>query len=704
MNESKTTLSVFLCDMVHNHLGAGSYMFPLNIGYLAAYMHKQLGDGVQTRLFKYPDALLKALETEVPDVIGFSNYTWNADLNNRLADHVRSLSPQALVVFGGPNINYSDKGVAEFFTSHPAVDFYVPYQGEIPLANLLARFVEVGRDRTQLAGQVIEGAYAYDTETSTVLRGQIPDRIKNPDDIPSPYLTGLLDEFFEFPLIPIVETNRGCPYQCIFCAQGLSSHHQINYFSIERVRAELQYIASHVKHTNILNLADSNFGIVERDLDIARDIAELTRTTGYPRRCNTNWAKNQPKIFKIAEVLDNVNLAVSLQSLDTEVLANVKRRNISIDFFRDIVERVNTLGGQSGTEIILGLPGETRQSHIETLRQLFDWDVSCIVCYNGLVLDGTEMAELKDEGKFRCRTRYRLIDSSFGKYGPITSFEAEQGIMATETMSEDELLGFRPVHWLIQFLWNYRFYYDLLKYLQVHGVNPLDFILRLIEDVETIAPRAVQSIFDDFKRQARAEWFDSVEDLRAHYVQGDNFRKLEQGQHGKMNGMYVFRVLLEAKEAFERYMFDTACRCMPTSAIHRDILRQIVEQLSASIIDFNHPWDKISHERILTGRFDLTAWRASNHSHAVAGFVRPRPCKWRVTLGDDQCQALEQLLHQYDHANKNVTLRKMSEFISVRELFYRFEPCESPVREIKNDRNVELSHYRSTGIPEKATS
>ena len=35
------------------------------------------------------------------------------------------------------------------------------------------------------------------------------------------------------------------------------------------------------------------------------------------------------------------------------------------------------------------------------------------------------------------------------------------------------------------------------------------------------------------------------------------------------------------------------------------------------------------------------------------------------------------VLRQYDHPNKNVTLRKMSEFISVRELFYRFEACET---------------------------
>ena len=47
------------------------------------------------------------------------------------------------------------------------------------------------------------------------------DRISDLETIPSPYLTGILDEFFETNLIPIIETNRGCPYRCTFIAQGL---------------------------------------------------------------------------------------------------------------------------------------------------------------------------------------------------------------------------------------------------------------------------------------------------------------------------------------------------------------------------------------------------------------------------------------------------------------------------------------------------
>ena len=37
------------------------------------------------------------------------------------------------------------------------------------------------------------------------------------NEIPSPYLSGMLDEFFEDRWMPVLETNRSCPYRCTLC-------------------------------------------------------------------------------------------------------------------------------------------------------------------------------------------------------------------------------------------------------------------------------------------------------------------------------------------------------------------------------------------------------------------------------------------------------------------------------------------------------
>ena len=38
--------------------------------------------------------------------------------------------------------------------------------------------------------------------------------------IPSPYLSNRLDEFLDGKLLPITQTNRGCPFTCTFCTEG----------------------------------------------------------------------------------------------------------------------------------------------------------------------------------------------------------------------------------------------------------------------------------------------------------------------------------------------------------------------------------------------------------------------------------------------------------------------------------------------------
>ena len=58
---------------------------------------------------------------------------------------------------------------------------------------------------------------------------------------------GLLDEFFDDKLTPMLQTSRGCPYSCTFCHDGIAYMNKTRAFSPERVREELAYIEARVK-------------------------------------------------------------------------------------------------------------------------------------------------------------------------------------------------------------------------------------------------------------------------------------------------------------------------------------------------------------------------------------------------------------------------------------------------------------------------
>lgn len=664
----KKKIKIYLCDLAHNYLGAGTYMFPLSIGYIAAYTNKFFSKDVDIQLFKYPQNFIDEFKKNKPELVGFSNFVWNADLNNRVSRWIKSISPETIVVFGGPNIDYSSEGYKRFFTTHVAVDFYVLHQGETPFVNLLKEIFNKNLDLSRLKSKAIDDVIFYDKNSDGIVEGKTLPRIKEVDTIPSPYLTGLLDKFFETNLIPIVETNRGCPYQCTYCCQGLVSHHKIEFYSLERIKEELKYIANKTKSTNMLIFADSNFGIVERDIEIAKYVAKLMEETNYPRKVNMNWAKNQPKIFEIARILKNINLIISLQSLDETVLKNIKRHNIETSIFKNVVDKINKANGMSGTEIILGLPSQTKKSHMESIRKLFNWNVSYIICYNCYILEGSEMSLARKSGEFKCQTKFRLIDNSFGKYDGLMSLEAEEGIRSTPTMSEQEILYFRPIHWLIQFLWNYRFYYDLLKYLQLLKINPLDYIVQLIDKVDDInTPKKIKKIFNEFKEEAKAEWFDSPEALRQYYSQPEKFDWLIKGNYGKMNSKYIFKILLEAREEFEAYLYNTVVNMC--SSEKQALSKEILNFLSVAIIDFSEDEDEIFKEKTIFSKYNILEWKEFGYGRNLKDFYLPKGGKFLFYLTEEQKKSLEILLKQYKHENKNVTLRKMSEYMDIRDFF-----------------------------------
>ena len=135
-----------------------------------------------------------------------------------------------------------------FFKDFPYFDIYIPDDGEIGFSNVIEKALECNIDeiRTNVLQSPIEGCIIKNNG-GVLLYSFANTRIKKLDDIPSPYLSGMLDQFFDENLIPMIQTNRGCPFTCTFCTDGRDSVNQVNRFSKERIKEEIEYIAKHVK-------------------------------------------------------------------------------------------------------------------------------------------------------------------------------------------------------------------------------------------------------------------------------------------------------------------------------------------------------------------------------------------------------------------------------------------------------------------------
>ena len=165
-----------------------------NVPFGAAYL-KQAAAGIKdTRVDILPQstssyladaALLREILERQPDIVGFTVYCWNLDRSLYLASRLKmAYGPQ--IIFGGPEITPDNRRAF-----HDAVDFRVFGEGESVFRNLL------------------QDPSFWRHEYAHAPADHIFQSCRNP------YLADILEP--EIENMMLVETQRGCPYNCGYC-------------------------------------------------------------------------------------------------------------------------------------------------------------------------------------------------------------------------------------------------------------------------------------------------------------------------------------------------------------------------------------------------------------------------------------------------------------------------------------------------------
>ncbi|OSM02201.1 putative cobalamin B12-binding domain-containing protein [Magnetofaba australis IT-1] len=644
---------------------------------MGAYALKKFPHDVEVRLFKRPELMIAAIQAERPDVVGLSHYVWNAQLDKLVYQIAKAANPQCLTVGGGPNftdINANETHAKRFFQRQQACDVFVLNQGEAGFAALLERWLGLGCDLAALRRDPLEGALinASGDGQAVHVRGGLP-AFMDLDEIPSPYLTGMLDDFFAETMTPIIETNRSCPYRCTFCAWGIGAG-KLSQYSLERVFAEIDYIAAHRPKSMNLFLGDANFSILPRDTQIAERLRAAHDAHGYPGFCSIQWNKGAPqRVIETAKALKGLaDITATLQSSNEKTLAAIKRKNLSLETIGDVVKTLEREGVSSivFSELILGLPEETRESHLAAIRDLMDAGVE-VTNYNLYLLEGTEMESPEQRAQYFKQTGWRLQDGGYGEYAGQRVVEGQEIVLETASMSREALRAFRFTHFLIQFLWSKRYYFDVLKLLQVHGVHPLDAILA-IDAAMRGAEGDLGGVMADFNRDHDLENFATMQALAEYWTADEPFDRLRRGDYGKLNYAFSQRILLDAFEPFNALVQEVGQALLRHIAAPAEALEQLAEAirfgaaLRVRLTDALEWVEQCDFE----SRYDFLSWRKAGFEGAPAK-MNGTPFVYHFQLQPEQKSNLQRQLNQFRAQNPRMTLRKMGEYISAQEFFYR---------------------------------
>jgi radical SAM superfamily enzyme YgiQ (UPF0313 family) len=419
---------------------------------------------VEIKLYDDPDLILEGIDSWKPHIVGLSNYMWNAEINRLVFDHVKDILPDTVCVAGGPEFPTDENDAEKYLRERPSIDFYCQLEGEFAFPGLIARIKE-GKDLRHLKAHSVAGMAAIDPQHNKIVYWDRIERIPDLNVIPSPYLSGLFDQYFNGEYTPAIQTARGCPFSCQYCRASHKNYSKVVSFSLERVKEELDYIAQRIHRfkTVGLRIMDSNFGILQRDIKIAEHIRKIQDRYGWPNSIQADTTKNNyDRAFSIAEILQNKMQPVcSLQTTNEETLKLIKRENLPFDEYVRMQKKFVVWSMKPATELIIPMPLETKESFLETLRKVYSAGMENIVVFTWMMLPGTGLASKEFRRKYRLKTGYRIIPRQFGVYKGRKCFEIEEICYETSTMSFQDYLQCRG-HAFLSYLLG-RSQYDLVK-------------------------------------------------------------------------------------------------------------------------------------------------------------------------------------------------------------------------------------------------
>ena len=535
---------VYSADLTHTGNGTMALTFPLGASYIVSYAKKVLGKDFDFKLFKYQDDLSRAILDNPPIVLALSNYCWNIELGYELIKWTKSLDPNTVIVVGGPNFPTESSEKKSFLSFRPLIDFYIESEGEIGFVNLLQKLKDYDFNVKSLKKNQENIANCTYLCENNLIEAKI-ERIKDVNIIPSPYLNGVMDEFFRIPIIPMVETTRGCPFSCTFCADGLSFKNKVYSYNTLRVKDELNYIFEHVKNNGFLmdelRFSDLNFGMYKQDVETAQYIAEIQNKYGWPKMVRASLGKNRPdRIMQVAKILNGtLEMGAAQQSSDEEILKNIKRSNISVKAYGELLKFMNETNkkAKTSTEFILGIPGDSKEKHFKSLKHGVDNHVNTIRMFQAILLKGTEMANPQTREKYKLVSKYRVLTGAVGKYEfdkksiPIT--EIEEIIVGSKDMTFDDYISCRKMDLLIETFHNNALFEELFLSLEKLGIPEWDCLFYIFEHEELYSQK-IKDIMSSYIHATKVGLYETYEQAKEHSVRPGRFEKHLSGEIGSL--------------------------------------------------------------------------------------------------------------------------------------------------------------------------
>lgn len=311
-----------------------------------------------------------------PDIISFSTYCWNMNKVLELSSLTKLILPETKIVLGGPEAGpIADKYLKE----NPQIDIIVRGEGEVTFYEVLRFFIAKDRKLSDIDG------ISY-RKKEKIFSNDDRALIENLDDIPSPYLTGILKPQDQ---ATYLETYRGCPYKCAYCFEG-KGYPKLRFFPEERIKDEVKLITKD-RSVRSFSFVDPVFNLNPKNMDRMSSIMDGSENPDVKlHTIELNMETVDEKTVEKLKECKVASIETGPQTINKETLDNINRQ-FDAEKFASGVGLLVKGHIKVLCDLMLGLPGDNFFRFLKSAKYIFSLGPNVVIFSTLYVIPGTEL-------------------------------------------------------------------------------------------------------------------------------------------------------------------------------------------------------------------------------------------------------------------------------------------------------------------------
>lgn len=205
-------------------------------------------------------------------------------------------------------------------------------------------------------------------------------------------------------IIPIFIPHYGCPNMCVFCNQVKITGSETP-VSPSDVNKEIAFHLNEITRPYHIEAAFYGGSFTALTMAVQNELLEPAFKYKQAGKIHAIRLSTRPDAIS-EEIVENLiahgvtTLELGVQSLSDAVLKKAERGHTAKDVYRavQIIKKYREI--TLGLQIMPGLPNDTRQTMLDTMRQVIAIKPSMVRIYPTVVLENTKLAEMYKKGSF----------------------------------------------------------------------------------------------------------------------------------------------------------------------------------------------------------------------------------------------------------------------------------------------------------------